>query len=94
MKEFVGTARNLYIAQREDETPSVRAEFVVVTSEPTWILGIDGLIRERATESFRFTLNRGGVKLLMKSLADIDRDLEDMEKRFPFEPQQTLKEGK
>jgi hypothetical protein len=82
MKEFAGTARNIIFAQNDDDSISPRVELIIIGTEPTWKLGVDDMIRERISETYRLTFSRKGIKMLTKSLLDIDKELEKLEKQF------------
>lgn len=81
MKELTGTARNYYFLNDDDDKLTAQCEIILIVSEPQYRLGAGELIRERVSETMRVGINRKGVKLLIATLTEIDKDLEEMEKK-------------
>ncbi len=80
MKELSGTSRNFFFTPR-DEKLVPQVELIIVVSEPTYELTVDaGLNQNRIAETLRITTNRTGLKKLIESLLEIDKELEEMEK--------------
>lgn len=80
MKELSGTARNYYWIEADKDKLKPQVELILVLSEPEYRLGPDELIRERICETLRASMSRRGVALLLKTLLEIEQELETMEK--------------
>lgn len=80
MKVLSGTARNYYCTADDGELKP-QVELVLIVSEPQWRVGVDGIIRERASETLRLSTNQKGVKLLLKALTEADEELEKLEQQ-------------
>jgi hypothetical protein len=64
MKEIIGTAANIYYTKYDKEKPyEPQMELIVVVSEPVYRVDESGeLIRQRTTESIRFSSSFDGMK--------------------------------
>ena len=82
MKELSGTASNYYAIENDKGNFKAQAELIVVVSEPDWKVVINGLIRERISEHYRITMSQSGVKLLIKTLMEIEKELEVLNKKL------------
>jgi hypothetical protein len=86
MKELSGTSRNYYLVETDDEGWKPHVELILIVSEPSYRLGPGELIRERISDHYRLSTNRKGVLGLIKTLMEVDKDLEKMESERDGKP--------
>ncbi len=75
MREYIGSARNLGLSITGDKLTPV-AEVVVITSEPRYAVDYSQneagtIVKNRAVEALRFSVNQEGLKDLIANLQDL-----------------------
>lgn len=78
MKELSGTARNLALVKEDGEYHPV-VELIFVVSEPAYKFTVGEMVRERVPDTIRISTNIGGVRRVIESLKDIEKELEKMQ---------------
>lgn len=82
MKEITSTAFNFIAQLHEDRPPTPDVEVALVLSEPTYELNSAAeIVRNRMTETIRFTAPPAILRKLAKQLTDAAQDCEDYLKK-------------
>jgi hypothetical protein len=83
MREYLGTAFNRVICPSDDGLLDPRSEVVILSAEPKWEVGADGILPRRVVGEHRFTISRSGLRQLAKALLEtadgLDRDFTALE---------------
>lgn len=77
MKELIGNASNVYYVTKDGENFTPQVEIILIVSEPQFRIGGGGqFIRERITETFRFTTSCEQLKNLSVNFAELADEMD------------------
>jgi hypothetical protein len=80
MKEFAGITVNQCLVKMTSGSLEAQSEIVLVFTEPQYRYDGDGsFIKTREVGNFRFSATRQGLRLLIKALAECEKDAGDLE---------------